>query len=193
MIGKLTGTLLEKNPPEVVVDCAGVGYEVQVPMGTFYNLPAIGERVSLLTHFIVREDAQLLYGFGSAPERATFRELIKVAGVGPRTALGILSGMGVNDLAQAITLQEAGRLIKVPGIGKKTAERLLLELRGKIGADMGANSARAQVTSQAQADILQALLALGYNDKEAATALKALPQDVGVSEGIRLALKALAR
>ncbi|MBP7606754.1 MAG: Holliday junction branch migration protein RuvA [Giesbergeria sp.] len=193
MIGKLTGTLLEKNPPEVVVDCAGVGYEVQVPMGTFYNLPAIGERVSLLTHFIVREDAQLLYGFGSAPERATFRELIKVAGVGPRTALGILSGMGVNDLAQAITLQEAGRLVKVPGIGKKTAERLLLELRGKIGADMGANSARAQVTSQAQADILQALLALGYNDKEAATALKALPQDVGVSEGIRLALKALAR
>ena len=193
MIGKLTGTLLEKNPPEVVVDCAGVGYEVQVPMGTFYNLPAIGERVSLLTHFIVREDAQLLYGFGSAPERATFRELIKVAGVGPRTALGILSGMGVNDLAQAITLQEAGRLVKVPGIGKKTAERLLLELRGKIGADMGANSARAQVTSQAQADILQALLALGYNDKEAATALKALAQDVGVSEGIRLALKALAR
>ena len=193
MIGKLTGTLLEKNPPEVVVDCAGVGYEVQVPMGTFYNLPAIGERVSLLTHFIVREDAQLLYGFGSAPERATFRELIKVAGVGPRTALGILSGMGVNDLAQAITLQEAGRLVKVPGIGKKTAERLLLELRGKIGADMGANSARAQVTSQAQADILQALLALGYNDKEAATALKALPQDVGVSEGIRLALKSLAR
>ena len=193
MIGKLTGTLLEKNPPEVVVDCAGVGYEVQVPMGTFYNLPAIGERVSLLTHFIVREDAQLLYGFGSAPERATFRELIKVAGVGPRTALGILSGMGVNDLAQAITLQEAGRLVKVPGIGKKTAERLLLELRGKIGADMGANSARAQVTSQAQADILQALLALGYNDKEAATALKALAQDVGVSEGIRLALKSLAR
>ena len=193
MIGKLTGTLLEKNPPEVVVDCAGVGYEVQVPMGTFYNLPAIGERVSLLTHFIVREDAQLLYGFGSAPERATFRELIKVAGVGPRTALGILSGMGVNDLAQAITLQEAGRLVKVPGIGKKTAERLLLELKGKIGADMGASSARAQVTSQAQADILQALLALGYNDKEAATALKALPQDAGVSEGIRLALKSLAR
>lgn len=193
MIGKLTGTLLEKNPPEVVVDCAGVGYEVQVPMGTFYNLPAVGERVSLLTHFIVREDAQLLYGFGSAPERATFRELIKVAGVGPRTALGILSGMGVADLAQAITLQETGRLVKVPGIGKKTAERLLLELKGKLGADMGAHSARAQVTSQAQADILQALLALGYNDKEAATALKALPQDVGVSDGIRLALKALAR
>jgi Holliday junction DNA helicase RuvA len=191
MIGKLTGTLLEKNPPEVLVDCHGVGYEVQVPMSTFYNLPAIGERVSLLTQFIVREDAQLLYGFGSVPERAAFRELIKISGVGPRTALAILSGMGVQDLAQAITLQEAGRLVKVPGIGKKTAERLLLELKGKLGADMGGTQAHA--TSEAQADILQALLALGYNDKEAAAALKALPGDVGVSEGIKLALKALAK
>jgi len=191
MIGKLTGQLLEKNPPEVLVDCHGVGYEVQVPMSTFYNLPAIGERVSLLTQFIVREDAQLLYGFGSAPERAAFRELIKISGVGPRTALSILSGLGVQDLAQAVTLQEAGRLVKVPGIGKKTAERLLLELKGKLGADMG--GARAHATSEAQADILQALLALGYNDKEAAAALKALPQDVGVSEGIKLALKALAK
>ena len=191
MIGKLTGQLLEKNPPEVLVDCHGVGYEVQVPMSTFYNLPAIGERVSLLTQFIVREDAQLLYGFGSVPERAAFRELIKISGVGPRTALAILSGMGVQDLAQAITLQEAGRLVKVPGIGKKTAERLLLELKGKLGADMG--GAQAHATSEAQADILQALLALGYNDKEAAAALKALPGDVGVSEGIKLALKALAK
>ena len=191
MIGKLTGQLLEKNPPEVLLDCHGVGYEVQVPMSTFYNLPAIGERVSLLTQFIVREDAQLLYGFGSAPERAAFRELIKISGVGPRTALSILSGLGVQDLAQAITLQEAGRLVKVPGIGKKTAERLLLELKGKLGADMG--GAHAHATSEAQADILQALLALGYNDKEAAAALKALPQDVGVSEGIKLALKALAK
>ncbi len=191
MIGKLTGQLLEKNPPEVLVDCHGVGYEVQVPMSTFYNLPAIGERVSLLTQFIVREDAQLLYGFGSAPERAAFRELIKISGVGPRTALSILSGLGVQDLAQAVTLQEAGRLVKVPGIGKKTAERLLLELKGKLGADMGA--AHAHATSEAQVDILQALLALGYNDKEAAAALKALPPDVGVSDGIKLALKALAK
>ena len=191
MIGKLTGTLLEKNPPEVLVDCAGVGYEVQVPMGTFYNLPAIGERVSLLTQFIVREDAQLLYGFASAPERAAFRQLIKVSGVGPRMALGILSGMGVDDLAQAITLQEVGRLVKVPGIGKKTAERLLLELKGKLGADMG--SAPHQASSAAQADILQALLALGYSDKDAAAALKALPADVGVSDGIKLALKGLAK
>ena len=191
MIGKLTGTLLEKNPPEVLVDCAGVGYEVQVPMGTFYNLPAIGERVSLLTQFIVREDAQLLYGFATVPERAAFRQLIKISGVGPRTALGILSGMGVEDLAQAITLQEAGRLVKVPGIGKKTAERLLLELKGKLGADMG--SAPHQASSAAQADILQALLALGYSDKDATAALKALPADVGVSDGIKLALKGLAK
>ncbi len=191
MIGKLTGTLLEKNPPEVLVDCAGVGYEVQVPMGTFYNLPAVGERVSLLTQFIVREDAQLLYGFATAPERAAFRQLIKISGVGPRMALGILSGMGVEDLAQAITLQEAGRLVKVPGIGKKTAERLLLELKGKLGADMG--SAPHQASSAAQADILQALLALGYSDKDAAAALKALPADVGVSDGIKLALKGLAK
>ena len=191
MIGKLTGTLLEKNPPEVLVDCAGVGYEVQVPMGTFYNLPAIGERVSLLTQFIVREDAQLLYGFASAPERAAFRQLIKISGVGPRMALGILSGMGVDDLAQAITLQEVGRLVKVPGIGKKTAERLLLELKGKLGADIG--SAPHQASSAAQADILQALLALGYSDKDAAAALKALPADVGVSDGIKLALKGLAK
>ena len=187
MIGKLTGTLLEKNPPEVLLDCHGVGYEVNVPMSTFYNLPAVGERVSLLTQFIVREDAQLLYGFATAPERQAFRELIKISGVGPRTALSILSGMGVSDLAQAISLQEAGRLVKVPGIGKKTAERLLLELKGKLGADSGA------ATSDAQADILQALLALGYNDKEAAAALKALPADVGVSEGIKMALKALAK
>lgn len=191
MIGKLTGTLLEKNPPEVLVDCAGVGYEVQVPMGTFYNLPALGERVSLLTQFIVREDAQLLYGFASAPERAAFRQLIKISGIGPRMALGILSGMGVDDLAQAITLQEVGRLVKVPGIGKKTAERLLLELKGKLGADIG--SAPHQASSAAQADILQALLALGYSDKDAAAALKALPADVGVSDGIKLALKGLAR
>jgi Holliday junction DNA helicase RuvA len=190
MIGKLTGTLSDKNPPEVMVDCGGVGYEVQVPMSTFYNLPALGERVSLLTHFVVREDAQILYGFGTAQERAAFRELIKISGVGPRTALSVLSGMGVADLAQAITLQEPGRLTKVPGIGAKTAQRLLLELKGKLGADMGAPLG---ASSGAQSDILQALLALGYNDKEAALALKALPADVGVSEGIKLALKALAR
>jgi Holliday junction DNA helicase RuvA len=191
MIGKLTGTLGDKNPPQVVVDCNGVGYEVDVPMSTFYNLPGVGERVTLLTHFVVREDAQLLYGFGSAGERDAFRQLIKIAGVGPRTALSVLSGMTVADIAQAVTAQDSGRLIKVPGIGKKTAERLLLELKGKIGADLGLPGAAA--ASDEGADIVQALVALGYSDKEAAAALKSLPKDVGVSEGIRLALKALAR
>jgi Holliday junction DNA helicase RuvA len=191
MIGRLSGTLLEKNPPQVLVDCNGVGYEVQVSMSTFYNLPGLGEKVALLTHFVVREDAQLLYGFGTAGEREAFRQLIKISGVGPRTALAVLSGMSVGELAQAVSLQEAGRLVKVPGIGKKTAERLLLELKGKLGADIGVPGA--QPVSDAQADILQALLALGYSDKEAAAALKALPKDVGVSEGIKLALKALAK
>jgi Holliday junction DNA helicase RuvA len=190
MIGKLTGILSDKNPPQVLVDCGGVGYEVQVPMSTFYNLPATGEKVSLLTHFVVREDAQILYGFSSTVERAAFRELIKISGVGPRTALSVLSGMSVGELSQAVTLQEAGRLIKVPGIGKKTAERLLLELKGKLGADIGATATQ---VNDAQADILQALLALGYSDKEAAAALKALPADVGVSDGIKLALRALAK
>ena len=192
MIGKLTGTLLEKNPPQIVIDCHGVGYEVDVPMSTFYNLPALGEKVALLTHFVVREDAQLLYGFGSAPEREAFRQLVKISGIGPRTALSVLSGMSVGDLAQAVTAQDAGRIIKVPGIGKKTAERLLLELKGKLGADLplsGFGPAR----SDAQSDIQQALMALGYNEKDAAAALKALPVDVGVSEGIKLALKALTK
>lgn len=193
MIGKLTGTLSERNPPQVVIDCHGVGYEVDVPMSTFYNLPQVGEKVSLLTHFVVREDAQILYGFGSADERAAFRQLIKIAGVGPRTALGVLSGMSVNELAQAVSLQEAGRLVKIPGIGKKTAERLLLELKGKLGDALGSGAGAVQPASDAQADILQALLALGYSDKEAAATLKTLPRDVGVSDGIKLALKALAK
>lgn len=191
MIGRLSGTLSDKNPPQVLVDCGGVGYEVDVPMSTFYNLPAVGEKVSLLTHFVVREDAQILYGFGSAGEREAFRQLIKISGVGPRTALSVLSGMSVADIAQAVTAQDAGRLVKVPGIGKKTAERLLLELKGKIGADMGGPVAGG--ATDAQADIQQALVALGYSDKEASAALKALPKDVGVSEGIKLALKALAK
>lgn len=190
MIGQLRGLLVEKNPPQVTVDCNGVGYEVNVPMSTFYNLPGLNEKVTLLTHFVVREDAQLLYGFASASEREAFRQLIKISGVGPRTALSVLSGMSVGELSQAVTLQEAGRLVKVPGIGKKTAERLLLELKGKLGAYIGLP---ATITHDSQGDILQALIALGYSDKEAALALKALPKEVGVSDGIRLALKALAK
>jgi Holliday junction DNA helicase RuvA len=191
MIGRLSGTLLEKNPPQLLVDCNGVGYEVDVPMSTFYNLPAMGEKVVLLTHLAVREDAHLLYGFGTNEERNVFRQLIRISGVGARTALSILSGMSVADLSQAITLQEAGRLTKIPGIGKKTAERLLLELKGKLGADLGVASGVPR--SDASADILNALLALGYSDKEAMLALKQVPAGSGVSEGIKLALKALSK
>ena len=181
MIGRITGLLAEKNPPELLVDCHGVGYELLVPMSTFYNLPALGEKVSLLTHFVVREDAQILFGFATASERSAFRQLIKISGVGPRTALSVLSGMSVDELSRAVSAQEAGRIIKVPGIGKKTAERLLLELKGKLGADLGAPLSS---VSDNPSDILQALVALGYSDRDAALALKALPADVGVSEGI---------
>jgi Holliday junction DNA helicase RuvA len=191
MIGRLSGILLEKNPPHLLVDCNGVGYEVGVPMSTFYNLPAVGERIVLLTHLTVREDAHILFGFGSAEERNVFKELIKISGVGARTALSILSGMSVSDLAQAITLQEAGRLTRVPGIGKKTAERLLLELKGKLGADLGA--AAGTVHDIASGDILNALLALGYSDKEAVLAMKQVSADCSVSDGIKLALKALSK
>ena len=189
MIGRLTGLLAEKTPPQILLDVNGVGYEVDVPMSTFYNLPALGERVTLLTHFVVREDAQLLFGFLTTPERATFRQLVKISGIGPRMALGLLSGLSVAELAQAVSLQDSGRLVKVPGIGKKTAERLLLELKGKLGPDLALPAAVA--VSEAQSDIVQALVALGYNDRDAAAALKALPKDIGVSEGIKLALKAL--
>ena len=192
MIGKLTGTLLDKSPPQVLVDCSGVGYEVDVPMSTFYNLPALGEPVSLLTHLAVREDAHQLFGFASEQERTAFRQLIRISGVGARTALSILSGLSVADLAQAITLQESARLVKVPGIGKKTAERLLLELKGKLGAELPSASGSGAQTDT-QRDIEQALLALGYSEKEAQAALKGLPADVTVSDGIKQALKALAK
>ena len=191
MIGRISGSLIEKNPPQIIVDCGGVGYEIHVPMSTFYNLPGLGDKVALLTHFVVREDAQILFGFATVPERETFRQLIKISGVGPRTALSILSGMSVAEISQAITLQDPNRLTKIPGIGKKTAERLMLELKGKLGADIGAGASA--ISSDAQVDILQALVALGYSDKEALLALKPLPKDVGVSEGIKLALKALAK
>ncbi len=190
MIGRLSGTLAEKTPPQLLLDVQGVGYEVDVPMSSFYNLPALGERVTLLTHLVVREDAHQLFGFLTAAERSTFRLLIRIAGIGPRTALSILSGLSVQDLADAVSRQEGGLLQKVPGIGKKTAERLLLELKGKLGADLGAP---VSLTTDAQADIVQALIALGYNEREAAAALKGLPPDVSVAEGIRAALRALSK
>lgn len=189
MIGRLSGVIAEKTPPQVVIDVAGVGYEVDVPMSTFFNLGALGERAVLLTHLTVREDAHQLFGFLTHEERATFRQLIKISGVGPKMALGLLSGLSVAELAQAVSRQEAGRLTKVPGIGKKTAERLLLELKGKLGPDL---ALPATVANDSQADILQALVALGYSEKDAAAALKVLPPDVGVSDGIKLALKKLS-
>lgn len=190
MIGRLTGTLLEKSPPTVCVDVQGIGYDVDVPMSTLYALPDTGAKISLLTHLIVREDAHVLYGFATAQERAAFRQLIRITGVGARMALAVLSGLTVAELAQAITLQEAGRLTRIPGIGKKTAERLLLELRGKLGADLGTP---AHATTDAQADILNALTALGYSEKESLSALKTLPAGTTLTDGIKLALKTLAR
>jgi Holliday junction DNA helicase RuvA len=191
MIGRLQGRLLEKNPPTLLVDVGGVGYEVDVPMSTFYQLPAISEPVVLLTHLAIREDAHQLYGFASAAERMAFRELIRISGVGARTALSVLSGLSVTELAQAITLQESGRLTRIPGIGKKTAERLLLELKGKLGADLGASPSAA--AGDNSADVIRALLALGYNEREANAAVRQLPAGAGTADGIRLALKSLAK
>ena len=192
MIGRLTGILLEKNPPQILLDVQGVAYELDVPMSTFYNLPVLSERVVLHTQLIVREDAHLLYGFSTNDERVTFRQLLKISGVGARTALSLLSGMSVADLVQAVAAQEAGRLTKVPGIGKKTAERLLLELKGKLGTEFspGVEVNRAAPASD---DVLNALLSLGYNEKEAQYALKRLADGLSVSEGIKQALKLLSK
>lgn len=191
MIGRITGVLVDKTPPTLCVDVGGVGYEIDVPMSTLYNLPDTGQKVTLYTHLTVREDAHQLFGFGSLKERATFRALIKVSGIGARMALAVLSGMSTEELALAVSQQETGRLIKVPGIGKKTAERLILELRDKLGTDLTAVGAVA--APRHQDDILNALMALGYSAAESATAVKNLPEGVEVADGIRQALKSLAR
>jgi Holliday junction DNA helicase RuvA len=185
VIGRLIGRLASKHPPQLLVDVGGVGYEVEVPMSTFYSLPAAGEAVTLFTHLVVHEDAHVLYGFASLEERTAFRQLIRISGVGARTALAVLSGLSVGDLAQAVALQDAQILTKVPGIGKKTAERLLLELKGRL--------ADARPGAAGSSDILNALLGLGYSEKEAQAAVKGLPPGVGVAEGIRAALKTLAK
>lgn len=192
MIGRLTGILLEKNPPQIMLDVQGVGYEIDVPMSTFYNLPALHEKVVLHTQLIVREDAHLLYGFGTNDERVAFRQLLKISGVGPKLALSVLSGLSLTDLADAVASKEAGRLTKIPGVGKKTAERLLLELQGKFAVS-GAVSSQGVAASSAGSDIVNALQALGYNEKEADWAAKQLPKEVGVSDGIRQALKLLSK
>jgi Holliday junction DNA helicase RuvA len=191
MIGRVTGVLAEKNPPQILVEAAGVGYEIEVPMSTFYNLPATGERVALLTHLVVREDAHLLYGFATDSERRAFRQLLKISGVGARTALAVLSGMSVGELVEAVAAQESGRLVRVPGIGKKTAERLLLELKGKLGDAVGGVAVNRP--KPVASDVMNALLSLGYNDKEAQLAVKHLPEGLSVSEGIRQALRSLSK
>jgi Holliday junction DNA helicase RuvA len=194
MIGRIQGLLLQKNPPRILVDCHGVGYEIDVPMSTLYQLPDNGQQVTLLTHFVVREDAQLLFGFATESEREAFKTLIKISGVGARTALAILSGMSVSEIGQAVAMQESARLTTVPGIGKKTAERLLLELKGKFGVDsISSVPNQAGTATNSSSEILQALLALGYSDKEAVLALKNIPTDISVSDGIRMALKTLSK
>ena len=192
MIGRIQGTLVSVHPPRLLVDCQGVGYEIDVPISTLYQLPEVNQKITLLTHFQVREDAQQLFGFATETEREAFRQLIKISGVGSRTALAILSGMSVNELAQAIALQEADRLTQVPGIGKKTAERLCLELKGKLAPDLGNANGKPQAI-EASSEILQALLALGYSEKEALLALKQIPPDSTVSDGIRMGLKYLSK
>ena len=191
MIARLNGTLIEKSPPQVIVDCNGVGYEVEVPMSTFYNLPEIGAKIQLLIHFVVREDAQLLYGFGSEQEKSTFKQLLKVNGIGAKSALSILSGVSIDDLVEAVNRQEVGMLTRVPGIGKKTAERLLLELKDKF-AITGSATTTSQPKS-ASYDVLNALIALGYHEREAAAAVKLLAKEVTVAEGIKQALKSLSK
>jgi len=192
MIGRLTGLLVEKNAPMVVLDVHGVGYEVQLPMSSFFNLPGLGEKVSFLTQLVIREDAHLLFGFLTEDERLGFRELVKVSGVGARTALAVLSGLSVTELRQAISLQEAGRLTRVPGIGKKTAERILLELKGKL-ADALPSTAGGVTQPDTRNEIVQALCALGYSEKEALMAAKAVPAEASVTEGLRIALKSLMK
>jgi Holliday junction DNA helicase RuvA len=193
MIGRLSGVLIEKNPPALLLDVGGTGYEIDVPMSTFYALPALGERVTLLTHLAVREDAHQLFGFATHAERNAFRALIKISGVGARTALAVLSGMNVDELAQAVTLQESARLVRIPGIGQKTAQRLLLELKGKLGAALETAPAGGAAATDAAADVIRALIALGYSEREAAAAARQVPAGAGVSDGIRLALKSLAK
>ncbi|MER2512251.1 MAG: Holliday junction branch migration protein RuvA [Nitrosomonas ureae] len=191
MIGRLTGKLLEKHPPQVLLEVQGVGYEIDVPMSTFYDLPAIGVEITLYTHLVIREDMHLLFGFATEPERQTFRQLIKISGIGARTALALLSGLSVADLHHAVSIQDSAQLVKVPGIGKKTAERLLLELRDKL--DLALLSSDRALSSTSESDILNALLSLGYSDREASWAIKQVSPNAMVSDGIRQALQLLSK
>jgi Holliday junction DNA helicase RuvA len=191
MIGRICGVLVSKAPPQVLIDVRGVAYEVDVPMSTFYNLPQAGAEVTLVTHMVVREDAHLLYGFGTEQERSVFRQLLRISGIGARTALSLLSGLSVADLQHAVATQDSGRLVKIPGIGKKTAERLLLELRDKL--DVRITITPGATPQAAGSDVLNALAALGYSDKEATWAVKQLDPALPVAEGIRQCLRLLSK
>jgi holliday junction DNA helicase RuvA len=191
VIGRLTGDLIEKRPPTVVLEVRGVGYEVDVPMSTFYQLPATGVAVTLYTHLVVREDAHLLFGFATDEERQVFRQLVRISGIGARTALAVLSGLSVSELFHAVSTQDGVRLTRIPGIGKKTAERLLLELRDKLAA--GKETAAMGSAAEVRSDAVNALLALGYNDKEAVAALAKVAPEASVQEAIRQALKLLSK
>jgi len=192
VIGRISGILLDKTPPLALIDCNGVGYECEVPMSTFYLLPQVGDKVTLLTHFVVREDAQLLFGFGTNQERLMFRQLLKVNGIGAKSALAILSGLSIDELIQAVSLQESGLLTRVPGIGKKTAERLLLELKDKFTLD-SALSIKGSINTSISQDVLNALIALGYNERESLNAVKSLDSNSSVNDGIKQALKYLSK
>ena len=191
MIGHIKGFIVSKKPTQVLIDCNGVGYEVDIPMSTFYDLPPVGEQVTLLTHLIVREDAHLLFGFATSEEREVFRQLIKVNGVGAKVALSILSGISLHELVDAIMNQNSNLLVSIPGIGNKTAERLVLELKGKFANIIDDKSI--QNTSSETNDIQNALISLGYSTKEAISAVKNLPSDISINDGIKDALKFLSR
>ena len=190
MIGRIQGILIERQPPQIVLMTGGVGYEIDVPMSTFYSLPALQEEVLLYTHLAIREDAHLLYGFATKSERAGFRALLKVSGIGAKSALAILSGMSMDELSLVVSASNIAELCKIPGIGTKTAERLVLELRGKLLSSSTVSvKGLAQSSNTNHEDVLQALVALGYSEKESARVIQTLAVDMSVSEGIRAALK----
>jgi Holliday junction DNA helicase RuvA len=194
MIGSLRGRIATKTPPQLMIDVGGVGYELEAPMSTFFHLPAIGQEVSLLTHLVVREDAQMLYGFATQDERRLFRNLLKVSGVGPKIALALLSGISVEAFAQCILSEDVAALIRVPGIGRKTAERLFVEMRDRVAhLEVGAGMTRSDGASP-ESEALGALIGLGYKPAEAARLLKVVEPGAHTTEDlIRRALQGAAR
>ena len=196
MIGFLRGRLVRKQPPALLVDVGGVGYELEAPMSTFYRLPELGSEVQLHTHLVVREDAHLLYGFATEDERRLFRDLLRVSGIGPKIGLALLSGMDVDTFLLCVEVQDVDALTRIPGIGRKTAERLLVEMRDRIRAlgQLPSGSQRAENGAGAQAEAYAALVALGYRPGEVTRLLKSVDnQGAGTEELIRRALQAAAR